>query len=103
MLPITKSFAELGIEAPETQFQQETAQEWLERQPENVQRDMMGVGKFNAWKDGEFALEDMPGLTHSDTWGDSWTPKPLYELLGEDAPVGTYAEFLAGQEGGETE
>ena len=63
---------------------------------------MMGTGKFDAWKAGEFALEDMPGFTHSDVWGDSWTPKPLYELLGEDAPVGTYAEWVAGQDmGGE--
>jgi len=97
MLPETKTYAELGIDAPEPQFQQESAREWFERQPESVQRKMMGAGKFDAWKDGKFKLDDIPQLTHSDLWGDAWTPKSLYELLGEDAPVGTYAGWAAGR------
>jgi len=31
-------------------------------------------------------------------WGDSWTPAPLYELLGEKSPVGSYAGWVSGQE-----
>jgi len=99
MLPVTKTYAELGIDAPEPQFQAESAREWFERQPESVQRKMMGTSKFDAWKDGRFTLDDIPQITHSDLWGDAWTPKPLYVLLGEDAPVGTYAEWVAGREG----
>jgi SPP1 gp7 family putative phage head morphogenesis protein len=98
MLPVTKTYAELGIDAPEPQFQDESAREWFERQPESVQREMMGAGKFDAWQDGKFTLDDIPQLTHSDVWGDSWTPKPLYELLGESAPVGTYADWAAQRE-----
>jgi len=58
----------------------------------------MGSGKYDAWKDGRFNLEDIQHKTHSDVWGDSWTPAPLYELLGEKAPVGSYAGWVAGQE-----
>jgi len=94
ILPVTKTYAELGIDAPEPQFQDESAREWFERQDEATQRKMMGTGKYEAWKAGEFKLEDMPHKTTDAVWGDSWTPKPLYELLGEDAPVGTYAEWL---------
>ena len=101
LLPETKSYAELGIDAPEPQFNDESAQEWFERQDEATQRKMMGTGKYEAWKAGEFKLEDIPHKTTDAVWGDSWTPKPLYELLGEDAPVGTYAEWVAGKEGGD--
>jgi len=95
LLPVTKTYAELGIDAPEPQFQEETAREWFERQDEATQRKMMGEGKFEAWKAGEFTLEDIPHKTTDAVWGDSWTPRPLYELLGADAPVGTYAEWAA--------
>jgi hypothetical protein len=76
MLPETRSYAELGIDAPEPQFQAESAREWFERQPEATQRRMMGAGRDAAW-------------------GDSWTPRPLYDLLGESAPVGSYERWVA--------
>ena len=97
MLPITKTYAELGIDAPEPQFQQETAREWFERQDETTQRGIMGTGAYDAWKDGHFALEDIPQVTRNDIWGDSWTDTPLYQLLGADAPIGTYADWVATQ------
>ena len=97
MLPLTKSYAELGIDAPEPQFQDESAREWFERQPEATQRDMMGSGKFAAWQDGRFTLEDIAQKITDPVWGDAWVPRTLYDLLGERAPVGTYAEWVAGQ------
>ena len=95
MIPITKTYAELGIDAPEPEFTPQSGREWFEQQDEATQKKILGTGVWQAWKDGLFKLEDIPHVTHDEVWGDSWTPKPLYELLGEDAPVGTYAEWLA--------
>jgi len=97
MIPITKTFAEMGIDAPEPTFTPDTGRDWFERQDEATQRKIMGSGKYDAWKDGRFNLEDIPHKTHSDVWGDSWTPAPLYELLGEKAPVGSYQGWVAAE------
>jgi len=94
MIPITKTYAELGIDAPEPEFNPQSGREWFEQQDETTQRKILGSGKYDAWKDGKFTLDDIPHKTPSDVWGDSWTPKSLYELLGESAPVGTYQKWL---------
>ena len=98
MLPVTKTYAELGIDAPEPTYSPESARDWFERQTPATQRDMMGAGMFDAWKDGRFALEDIPMRVENATWGNHWTPKPLYRLLGVAAPVGSYTEWVAQQE-----
>lgn len=98
MIPVTKTYAELGIDAPEPEYTPQSGREWFEQQPEAVQRKILGAGKWQAWKDGLFDLDDIPRVTHSTVWGDSWTPKPLYKLLGESAPVGSYAEWVKAQE-----
>ena len=85
MLPVTKTYAEMGIDAPEPQFKQESAREWFERQDEATQRRMFdGISKdaYDSWKGGLFSLEDIPHVTRNDIWGDSWTEKPMYKLLG---------------------
>lgn len=94
MVPITKTFAELGIDAPEPQFTPESGRDWFLRQDEATQRKILGSGHYDAWKDGRFALEDLPHKTHDATWGDSWTPRPLYDLLDESKPVGSYVGWL---------
>lgn len=86
-VPITKSYAEMGIDAPEPDFTREKGHDWFLRQDEGVQRGVLGDGKFDAWKDGQFKLEDVPKLTKSRIWGDSWTPKTLEELVPESAQL----------------
>ncbi len=84
MLPITKSYKELGIDAPEPDFSRELAADWFRRQQENVQRQMMntiGLKAFDAWKDGQFDLPDIPKLIRSDVWGNSRVPKLQRELV----------------------
>jgi len=98
LLPQTKTYAELGIDAPEPEFNPQSGREWFEQQDEATQRKILGSGKYDAWKDGKFTLDDIPHKTPSDVWGDSWTPKSLYELLGESAPVGSYQDWLSKQE-----
>ena len=87
LVPIVKTYAELGIDAPEPQFTPESGREWFERQDEATQRKVLGNGRYDAWKAGAFELEDVPHKTHNAVWGDSWTPRPLWDLLGAEPPV----------------
>lgn len=106
MIPITKSYAELGIDAPEPEFNPGSAREWFESQPEATQREMMNaisVEAYDAWKSGLFALEDIPHRIEDATWGNSWTPKPMYELLGLDAPQLSYKDTVLEMMGGNLE
>ena len=82
MMPITKSYRELGIDAPEPDFHREMGEDWFLRQNEGVQRTMMGTGVFEGWKAGEFGLSDIPVLRRDDVWGNSWVPSSLGELRG---------------------
>jgi hypothetical protein len=88
-VPITKTYAELGIDAPEPQYQHESGREWFERQDEATQRKVLGNGRYDAWKAGAFELEDIPHKTHDAVWGDSWTARALWDLLGAEPPVRT--------------
>lgn len=88
MLPITVSYAELGIDAPEPDFTREMGEDWFLMQDEATQQKMMGPGMWQAWKDGRFDLRDIPHRVDDPIWGGAWVPRALYELLGEDAPVG---------------
>ena len=83
MLPVTLTYAELGIDAPDPDFSRELGPDWFARQPEDVQRQMMGVGAFDAWQGGQFELGDLPMLREDAVWGNSWTPKPLKELVAQ--------------------
>jgi SPP1 gp7 family putative phage head morphogenesis protein len=81
-VPITRTYAEMGIDAPEPDFTREKGIDWFQRQDEATQRRMMGDAKWEAWQAGQFKLEDIPKLTENRTWGDAWTPKGLGELVG---------------------
>ena len=55
--------------------------DWFERQPADVQRRMMGNGRYEAWKAGKFDLRDVAKLHEDSTWGNSWQEKSLAELV----------------------
>lgn len=71
MIPILK-----GI--PPVQF--ETGQEWLVRQPESVQRSIMGPGRYDAWQSGRATLDDMVTTVQNDVWGASVVSTPVGAL-----------------------
>jgi hypothetical protein len=51
----------------------EGARDWFERQPEKVQRGMMGPLAHDAWKRGEIELKDLVRVTDDPRWGRSAT------------------------------
>ena len=87
MLPITKTYRELGIDVDEPDFKRELGTAWLLRQPEGTQAQILGT-LYDPWKAGEFELEDIPKQVRSDVWGNSWVPKALKELVGNGKTQG---------------
>jgi hypothetical protein len=66
-----------GVDAPEW----EKGPEWLQRQPEAKQREIMGNQRYELWKSGT-PLETMTGKTHNEVWGNSPRPTPIEQLVG---------------------
>lgn len=67
----------IGADAPEW----ETGQEWFLRQPEDVQRQILGPGRLDAYQDGQFKLDDLVTERKSSVWGDALVPTPLKDLV----------------------
>jgi SPP1 gp7 family putative phage head morphogenesis protein len=55
--------------------------QWFLLQTEEKQKAMMGVEKYNLWKDGKIDLKDLAQHSHSDVWGDAPRVATLKELL----------------------
>ena len=82
LLPDTITYRDLGLDVDEAPSDFESASDWFLKQPEKVQRTMMGPGKFTAWRAGEFQLKDMAKLVQNETWGEAAVVAPLKELVG---------------------
>lgn len=84
---ITKSWEEIlggkGADIPDTRPQVEMGTDWFARQPESVQRQMMGPAKYAAWKAGEFDLKDLLNRNRSSVWGTTRSEKSLKQVLRE--------------------
>jgi SPP1 gp7 family putative phage head morphogenesis protein len=80
LVPHTKSYREMGIDADEPQFKRELGRDWLAAQPEVTQRSIMGNGRYDAWQSGALALDDIPMKVSDSTWGDSWVVRPLKKV-----------------------
>lgn len=63
---------------PPVQYQD--GQSWFRQQPETVQRQILGAGRFTAWRDGRASLSDMVTRRYDDTWGGSLHPTPVRNL-----------------------
>lgn len=71
--PITRSWRELGFDIPEPAgIEQETGEQWLARQPETVQKQVLGNG-WQAWKAGNWPASQWATRRTSDGWRDSYT------------------------------
>lgn len=82
----------MGMPEPEW----ETGKDWFEGLDEDRQREMMGDAKYDAWKDGQFTLDQLVKTTDNPTWGKSLGVTPLSELVsGAGAKVDEFAASLA--------
>lgn len=69
----------MGVENP----QWETGMEWFKRQAPQIKVLILGPGRYEAWKAGEFELEDLITQTTHPIWGDALVPTPLKNLVSE--------------------
>ncbi len=58
--------------------------DWFRGQPEQVQRLMLGKGRFAAWQAGKFDLSDIAKLHQDDVWGNAWQERSLRELVAHE-------------------
>jgi hypothetical protein len=76
MLPVT-----LGSENP---LGSDTAgQDWFKSLDENKQRGLMGIGKFEAYKENKFELSQLSTQRQDEVYGTMRTVTPLKDLIGE--------------------
>ena len=59
----------------------EPGQDWFKRQPADVQQQILGPGRYAAYQDGLFELDDLVTTQSSSIWGDSLVPTPLKDLV----------------------
>lgn len=74
------SLTPLVANVPLTDF--ETGQQWFARQPDDVQRAMLGQERFDLWRAGRVTLDDLVKRTEHDVWGGALVPRPVAELGG---------------------
>lgn len=66
-----------GVENPTWQL----GPDWFREQPANTQQSILGPGRFAAWQDGAFELDQLVSVRENETWGASVQPTPLKELV----------------------
>ena len=72
-VPRTKTWAELGFDGvPETVPPPESGLDWFKRQPENVQREVLGPKRYEAWLAGDYPFEAWSVRKSTDGWRDSF-------------------------------
>ena len=55
----------------------ESGTEWLERQPEGVQRSVLGPRRYEAWKAGDYPASRWAVRRESEAWRPSYGPGPI--------------------------
>jgi SPP1 gp7 family putative phage head morphogenesis protein len=66
--------------------QWETGSEWLAKQDPEIQKKILGPGRYDKWKAGEITLADTVVKVDHPVWGPTITQVPLKDL-GQVAPV----------------
>lgn len=65
--------------------QWERGPDWFRRQSPDVQRSILGKGRFEAWQDGKFDLDQLATVRQNAIWGDSIQSTPLRDLINGSA------------------
>lgn len=72
-MPLVKPELVPGAPTPRV----ESGTEWLERQPEGVQRSVLGPRRYEAWKAGEYPASRWAVRRESEAWRPSYGPGPI--------------------------
>ena len=81
IVPITKTWRELGIDIDDNRPEIETGESWFERQDEATKRGMMGPLAFDLFQQGKITLPDFIGERTSRRWGTSTYQRSVREIM----------------------
>lgn len=70
-----------------------TGEEWLAKQPDGVQKQILGPSRYRMWKDGDISLYDISKDHQHPRWGKSIKPRTISELQ-SDVMVGQSKRVL---------
>lgn len=73
-VPVTKSWAELGVDVDEPDDMTPDAQAWFNSQPEQVQRDILTNRGYEAYQRGDYPMSDWSSRRRTEGWRDSRVP-----------------------------
>ena len=59
----------------------ESGEDWFKQQDDATQKQILGTGRYDAWKDGQFQLGDIVTQRPDNVYGEMRVPKPLKELV----------------------
>lgn len=77
----TVTWRDLGIDMDEVEDEPIiSGEDWFKAQPESVQREMMGPGKYEAWVNGQFKFGQLSHYTYDERWGGMFTEATLEQL-----------------------
>jgi len=91
LVPEVLDYADLGLDMPRTP-QPGNARDWLANQSDDVQRKVLGAGRFNAYKAGEIELDQLATIKRSRVWGDAVAVKPIADITTKT--FGSLGDFL---------
>lgn len=72
--PLTKSWADLGIDLDEPESVATGSQAWFDSRDEATQRKILGPAKYAAYQRGDFPMSKWAVKRHTDGWRDSYVP-----------------------------
>lgn len=67
-IPVTRSWAELGIEGPEPVSLSVNPETWFESQSVAVQTEILGPGRYDAWTQGIYPMSDWGRFQENPDW-----------------------------------
>lgn len=71
-VPLLRPMKDLGIAGPEPRSVVPDSEAWFNSQPAEVQRQIMGPKRFEAWKGGRFPRDRWSKRVETDGWRDSF-------------------------------
>ena len=92
LVPEVLDYADLGLDMPRTP-QPGNARDWLANQSDDVQRRVLGAGRFDAFKAGEIELDQLATIKRSRVWGDAIAVKPIANMTTKSS--GSLSNFIA--------
>lgn len=76
-VPLTKSWADLGIDLDEPEPAKTTSQDWFDAQDEKTQLQILGPGKLAAYKRGDYPMDQWAVKRQNPDWRPSYVPSPV--------------------------